>query len=48
MVFDAPGMGKATFTERYKKLQEVIGEIKSPYITLLEHKICTSREELVK
>jgi DNA ligase-1 len=48
MVFDAPAMSKSTFKDRYKKLQEVIGAIKSPYITLLDHTICTSREQLVK
>ena len=48
MIFDAPGMGKSPFNQRFAKLQEVIGKIKSPYLTLLEHKLCTSREELVK
>lgn len=48
MVFDAPGMKGATFTERLAKLKEVISATKSEYLVLHEHTKCESREELVK
>ena len=46
MVFDAPGMTQADFKTRYRKLREVIGNCKSHYIELLEHRLCKARDYL--
>jgi len=45
MVFDAPELN-SPFKERYEKLKEVIGKIKSPYLAVLEHKVCKGVDEL--
>lgn len=45
MVFDAPEL-KQPFRDRIKKMKEVFSKIKSPYIGLLDHRICKSRSEL--
>jgi len=45
MVFDAPEL-KMTFKDRYKKMKEVFGKIKCPYIELLDHRICKGRSDL--
>jgi len=45
MVFDAPEL-KQPFKDRIKKMKEVFSKIKSPYIGLLEHRICKGRSEL--
>jgi len=37
MVFDAPGMKKAPFKERYKKFKQICEESKSPYLVALDH-----------
>jgi hypothetical protein len=37
MLFDAPGMGNAPFSERLVKLQEVVAASKNEYLTVLEH-----------
>jgi hypothetical protein len=40
MVFDAPGMKRAPFEERYKKLEEIMAKVHYPQIKLLKHRIC--------
>ncbi len=45
MVFDAPEVN-LPFKERYEKLKEVIGKIKSPYLAVLDHKVCKGVDEL--
>lgn len=44
-VFDAPKLNM-TFSERYNKLKEVINEKEYPYVKLVEHKICESKDML--
>jgi DNA ligase-1 len=48
MIFDAPGMRRAGFDERYKKLQEVMSNVNCPQIKLLNHIVCESREDMEK
>jgi DNA ligase-1 len=48
MVFDAPGLKGKNFTERLEKLKEIIGEKKSPYLSLHEHVVCESPEQLLE
>lgn len=47
MIFDAPGIGQMPFEERLKKINEVLSQSKNPYVQLLEHKLCKSKEHLM-
>ena len=47
MVFDAPKI-KAPFKKRIKKLKSIIEKIDSPYIKLVDHRVCEGPEHLMK
>jgi len=45
MVFDCPEVS-LPFKERYEKLKDVIAKIKSPYLQVVEHKVCKGVDDL--
>eukprot|EP00347_Sterkiella_histriomuscorum_P000298 403376420 len=48
MIFDAPGMKESGFSERYKKICQIVSKSKSQYLVALEHRICEGREDLMQ
>ena len=48
MIFDAPSLKSVPFNDRLQKLEIVLTASKNPYLELLDHRLCTSREELVE